>query len=130
MCKEKIDKITSHIIQCAYTVQRKLGYGFLETVYREALYIELSKFFSNISKEKELSVYYEGQKIGLFRADMVVENEVILELKTSIKTTSAHIVQLDNYLTATKISDGLLLNFTPNGLEVRRRFGPTARNRT
>lgn len=52
MCKEKIDKITSHIIQCAYTVQRKLGYGFLETVYREALYIELSKFFLTYQKKR------------------------------------------------------------------------------
>ena len=129
MDKTDIDKLTSKIIQCAYKVYSALGYGFLESVYCNSMLIELQNARLKVEKEKELRAYYKGQEVGIFRVDILVEDEVIVELKTMGHLIEANLKQLDNYLSVTNKSDGLLINFSPNGVEVKRRFGKLARER-
>ena len=102
---------TGKIIQCAYRVHNTLGFGFLETVYQNALVIELTKSGLNVEKEKPVKVLYENQIVGDFIADILVEETVILELKAVKELHSIHEAQLVNYLKATGIEVGLLINF-------------------
>ena len=104
-------ELTAKIIDCAYKVHRELGFGFLESVYQNALLIELSKAGLAAQKEKKIQVNYDGQAIGDFIADIVVEDKVIIELKSVQQVHPAHEAQLINYLKATSIEVGLLINF-------------------
>jgi GxxExxY protein len=103
--------ITSEIINCFYTVYNKLGYGFLEKVYENALKIELESKGLFVEKQKPIGVYYKGHLVGEYFADLIVENKVILELKAAETLCEEHEYQLINYLKATEIEVGLLLNF-------------------
>ena len=107
----KHSELTGKIIQCAYRVHNTLGFGFLETVYQNALVIELTKSGLNVEKEKPVKVLYENQIVGDFIADILVEETVILELKAVKELHSIHEAQLVNYLKATGIEVGLLINF-------------------
>jgi len=107
----KHQDLTSNIIQCAYKVHNTLGFGFLEIIYQNALLIELLKAGLQAEKEKKIQVYYEAQLVGDYMADIIVENKVILELKSVKDLHPAHSAQLINYLKATGIEIGLLLNF-------------------
>jgi len=113
--------ITEKIIKCFYIVFDELGSGFLESVYMKALIIELENIDLNIDSEKEIKVNYRGKIIGNFRADIVVENKVIVEIKAISALNSQHEAQLLNYLKATGIRVGLLVNFG-NKLEFKRRI--------
>jgi GxxExxY protein len=104
-------EITSKIINCFYKVYNELGYGFLEKVYENALKIELEKNGLAVEKQKPISVYYEGTLVGKYFADFIIENKVIVELKTAETICKEHEYQLINYLKATEIEVGLLLNF-------------------
>ena len=104
-------ELTAKIIDCAYKVHKKLGFGFLESVYQNALMIELSKASLKVEKEQKIQVCYDGQAVGDFVADFVVEDKIILELKSVKEIHPAHEVQLINYLKATGIEVGLLINF-------------------
>lgn len=107
----KHSEVTEKIIEAFYVVYNKLGTGFQEKVYESALLIELDKRFLEFEKQKNIKVYYEGHIIGNFYADVIVNNVVIVELKAVESLCLDHEVQLVNYLRATDIEVGLLLNF-------------------
>ncbi|HNT77770.1 MAG TPA: GxxExxY protein [Anaerolineae bacterium] len=115
------EELTSAIIGCAYKVHNTLGAGFLEKVYENALAIELQKHALRVQQQKPITVYYEGQVVGDYYADLCVEDRVIVELKAGAALHKAHEVQLVNYLTATGIDIGLLLNFGES-VEVKRKY--------
>lgn len=115
------EELTERIIGCAYRVYNKMGFGFLESVYENCLNIELRKAGLKAEQEKEIKVYYERQEVGDFRADILVEDTVIVELKSVKHVVQAHEVQLVNYLVATGKPVGLLLNFGEQKVEVRRK---------
>ncbi|MCK9206891.1 MAG: GxxExxY protein [Salinivirgaceae bacterium] len=104
-------EITSIIISSFYKVYNTLGSGFLEKVYENALFIELKKNGLFCQKQVPLTVFYEGEKVGDYFADIIVENKIILELKAAEALVPEHEAQLVNYLRATEIEVGLLLNF-------------------
>ena len=120
--KMKYEELTHKIIACAYKVFNTLGFGFLETVYHKALLIELRKAGLRTESEKALKVYYDSEVVGDFSADLFVEDEIILELKSVEKLSKAHEVQLVNYLTALRKDVGLLINFGPTGVIVKRKY--------
>lgn len=107
----KHEELTQKIIKAFYTVYNSLGYGFLEKVYENALSIELVKFGFVVQKQKSILVYYDEQEVGIYYADLVVNNLVIIELKAASSIADEHYVQLLNYLKATNMEVGLLLNF-------------------
>ncbi len=116
----KHKELTAKIIDCAYKVHRELGFGFLESVYQNALVIELTKADLKAEQQKKVQVSYDGQVIGDFMADVVVEEKVILELKSVKQLHAAHEAQLINYLKATGIEVGLLINFGET-VEIKRK---------
>ena len=116
----KHQDLTSKIIQCAYKVHNTLGFGFLETVYQNSLLIELLKSGLQAEKEKRIKVYYNDHLVGEYAADIIVENKVILELKSVKDLHPAHSAQLINYLKATGIEIGLLVNFGQS-VEIKRK---------
>lgn len=114
-------QLTERIIGCAMQVHRTLGPGFLESVYQNALAYELRKAGLQVECERSLKVTYDGVIVGAFAAEMVVEACVLIENKAVQTLASAHEVQVVNYLTATGIDIGLLLNFGANKLEFKRK---------
>ena len=109
--KYKHSQITETIIKAFYKVYNILGYGFLEKVYENALFFELEEMDLLVEKQKQITVYYEDQIVGEYFADLIVEETVIVELKASKSLRKEHEFQLINYLKATDIEVGLLLNF-------------------
>ena len=107
----KHEEITNQIIQAFFKVFNTLGYGFLEKVYRNALFYELKELGLKVSMEKKIVVYYKTQAVGDYSADLLVQDLVICELKTSDSLCEADENQLVNYLRATELEVGLLLNF-------------------
>ena len=105
------EDITGKIIQCFYKVNNTLGYGFLEKVYENALKIELIKMGLKVEQQKNIRVHYDGTEVGNYFADLIVNDVVIIELKAAESLCEEHEIQLINYLKATKIEVGLLLNF-------------------
>jgi GxxExxY protein len=105
--------ITEKVIGGFFKVYGTLGYGFLEKVYENALAFELRKQGLHVETQKPIEVYYNGQLVGEYFADLVVNNAVIVELKAAQKLSKNHEAQLLNYLKATPIEVGLLLNFGP-----------------
>lgn len=103
--------ITSLILKAFFTVYNKLGYGFLEKVYENALLIELKKLGLACEKQIPIDVFYDGQNVGLYFADIIVNDCVIIELKAAEALIEEHEAQLVNYLRATEVEVGLLLNF-------------------
>ena len=104
-------EITGKIIKAFFKVYNTLGYGFLEKVYENALILELEEMGLNEVKQNPIKVFYNGKEIGEYFADIIVENSVIIELKAVDKLADIHEAQLLNYLKATNIEVGLLLNF-------------------
>lgn len=102
---------TSTIINCFYTVYNTLGFGFLEKVYENALLLELKTQGLTCHKQVPITVFYHGNAVGDYYADIIVNNEIILELKAAETLVEEHELQLINYLKATEIEIGLLLNF-------------------
>jgi len=102
---------TKKIIKAFYKVYNTLGYGFLEKVYQNALIIELTKMGFHCVSEAPIKVYYEGIQVGDYRADILVDDSIIIENKASEVLVEENEFQLINYLKATKIEIGLLLNF-------------------
>lgn len=110
------------LMECAKRIRQQLGPGYLESVYKNAMVIELKKCELSYEIERPIDVYYDQQVVGKFKADIVVENKVILELKAVNVLHLAHEIQLVNYLTATGIDDGLLINFGSDSLQFKRKF--------
>lgn len=117
----KYEELTQKIIGCAYTVYNKMGFGFLESVYEKCLLIELRRAGLVAAAQVPIQVFYDGEIVGEFVADILVEGAVILELKSVRQIVQAHEVQLVNYLTATNKEVGLILNFGPEKLEIKRK---------
>ncbi|MCD4694717.1 MAG: GxxExxY protein [Bacteroidales bacterium] len=115
------DDLTKNIISCAYKVHNTLGAGFLEKVYENAMMIELKKAGLNVEQQHNIPVYYDSTIIGDYYADIIVENEVILELKAVENLTKIHEVQLVNYLQGTGIEIGLLINFG-SSVKIKRKY--------
>ena len=117
----KDEALTRSIIGCAYKVHNTLGSGFLEKVYQSALCIELRKLGLQVVEQEPIKVIYEGQIVGEYYADLLVEGRVIVEIKAADELARAHEIQLVNYLSATDIEVGLLINFG-SSVKVRRKF--------
>ncbi len=116
----KHENLTGKIIEAAYKVHNTLGFGFLENVYQNALSVELGKSGMQCEKEKTIKVYYGDDLVGDYKADILVDGKVILELKAVKNLSAAHEAQLVNYLKATGIEVGLLINFGKS-VEIRRK---------
>ena len=116
------DELTYKIIGCAMKVHNTLGNGFQEVIYQRCLAIEMEKQGLGFVREEEMPIFYDEIQLGSRRADFVVENQVLVELKAIIKLEDVHLAQGLNYLTAYKIDKGLLINFGSTSLEVKRLF--------
>ena len=117
-----IEDLIRQVMNCAVNIRRQLGPGYLEGVYKNAMLVELRKWKLDYEVEKPINVYYEGILVGEFKADIVVEKLLILELKAVNSLHIAHEVQLVNYLTATGIDNGLLINFGAEELQMKRKY--------
>lgn len=105
------EKISKKAIESFFEVYNKLGYGFLEAVYQNSMLIQLKKHRAVAEKERHIEVYFDGQRVGNYFADIIVDETIILELKTSERMNEQHKFQLINYLKASNIEVGLLMNF-------------------
>ncbi len=128
----KHSEMTNLVIKAFYNVYNKLGYGFLEKIYENALIIELEEFDLNCKKQVPIDVYYEGQNVGKYFADIIVNDSIIIELKAGEGLIEEHEAQLTNYLRATELEVGLLLNFGKKADFKRKVFSNTykSHNRT
>lgn len=116
------DPLTGKIISAAFTVFNKLGFGFLEKVYENALTIELRKNGIEVEQQVPITVFYDEHEVGQYFADLLVKKQVIVELKSVLSLTTEHETQVVNYLTATGKDIGLLLNFSNDGVEIKRKY--------
>ena len=116
------DELTYRIIGCGMKVHNILGNGFQEVIYQRCLAIEFEKQAIQFLREEEMSIYYDDRVVGTRRADFIVENSVLIELKAVIKLEDVHLAQGLNYLEAYKIEKDLLINFGSPSLEVKRLF--------
>ena len=105
------EETTEKIIKAYYKVYNTLGHGFLEKVYENAMAIELRKMGFKVNKQKNIKVYYESEEVGDYFADLLIDDLIIVELKAAEGICENHEAQLINYLKATMIEIGLLLNF-------------------
>jgi GxxExxY protein len=118
------EDITHKLIEACFEVINELGAGFLESVYQQALLIALAQKGLRARSQAPISVMFRGQSVGEFYADIFVEDKVIVELKAISALTPAHKAQLINYLKATGIDVGLLVNFGQQRLEYKRLYRP------
>jgi GxxExxY protein len=118
----KHEEITKRIIGCAMRVHSTLGNGFQEVIYQRALAIEMQYDNLNFEREKEMDIFYRGEKIGTRRVDFFVEDCIMVELKALIQLEDVHLAQARNYLEAYHMEIGLLLNFGARSMEFKRVF--------
>jgi len=116
----KHTELTEQVIKAFYKVYNVLGYGFLEKVYENALFLELKEMELFVEKQKPIDVKYEGHSVGSYFADLAIEETIIVELKAAERLVEDHEFQLINYLKATDMEVGLLLNFGKKP-EIRRK---------
>lgn len=114
------EELTGKIIECIIAVHQELGPGFLESIYRRALLIEMRKQGLAAETEKEVIIYYDGQEVGRHRLDILAEERVVVELKTVESLSKAHYAQVRSYLKATVLELGILVNFTGEKADFRR----------
>lgn len=107
----KYEELTADILKCCFEVSRELGAGFLESVYEKALVVALSHKGFKVQAQVPLKVKFRAVIVGDFFADLIVENKVLIELKAVTRILSEHKAQVINYLNATDIEVGLLINF-------------------
>ncbi len=117
----KYEKMTGDIIGAAFKVHNKLGYGFKEKHYQRAMIIELEKLGYHVEEELYLNIYYDDKVIGKDRADLFVNKTILVELKTLKELAKNDEIQLVNYLNATRVEIGLLINFGQS-VTVKRKF--------
>ena len=114
-------ELTYKIIGCCMEVHKELGKGFGEIIYAEALEMEFESNKINYSREKKFNIDYKGKMLSRhYRADFVIDNKIILEIKAIKELTSSHIKQTLNYLAASKLKVGLLINFGEDSLSYKR----------
>ena len=117
-----IEDLCYKVIGAAMAVHRNFGAGYLEEVYKNAMMVELQELGIRAEKEIPIQVDYKGVRVGDYRVDIIVENCLILELKAVSALNANHEAQLVNYLNATKIDDGLLINFGAASLERKHKY--------
>ena len=117
-----LDQITYKINGCAMKVHNTLGNGFQEVIYQRCLAIELERAGLHFDREKEHDIYYDGIQVGTRRADFVVEDKVIVELKALINLEDVHLAQAKNYVVAYDKPIGLLINFGARSLQFKKVF--------
>ena len=117
-----LKELSHQIIGAAMRVHSHFGPGFLEEVYKNALSVELRDEGLKVEKEVEIPVDYRGVRVGDYKADLIVEGRIILELKAVATLVARHEAQLVNYLSATRIDDGLLLNFGSPSLQFKHKY--------
>lgn len=117
-----VEDLIKTIIAAAIEVKRTLGSGFLENVYLNALVHELRLRDIPVETEKRLRIYYKGTDVGWYRADIIVDGRIILELKSTESIAIAHEYQLVNYLRATGIDNGLVINFGSSPIGIKRKY--------
>jgi len=115
------ETLTREIIGAAYAVFNEMGFGFLESVYQSCMVIELTERGLTAEVQKPIDVYYRGQLVGYFQADLLINDAAIVELKSVRQLIEAHEVQTVNYLAATRKPVGLLINFGNDGVTVKRK---------
>jgi len=118
----KHEEVTQRIIGSAYQVFNNVGFGFVESVYKKAMIIELQKNALKVEEEKPLKVHYDDQVVGDFYVDLLVEDEIVIELKSVRRLAVEHEVQLVHYLNGLRKDVGLLVNFGPSGVQVKRKY--------
>jgi GxxExxY protein len=118
------EELTYKIIGCAMKVHNTLGNGFQEVIYQRCLAIEIDKAGLRYVREAEQTIYYEGIEVGTRRADFVVEDKVIIEIKALINLEDVHLAQAKNYVVAYDFSKGLLINFGAISLQYKLIFNP------
>jgi GxxExxY protein len=114
------DKVTESIISCGIKVSNTLGAGFLEKVYENALMVELCKAGLKAEQQKKIAVMYEGAIVGDYFADVLVNDQIIVEVKALKRIDESHHAQLLNYLKATGVRIGLILNFGTSRMGIKR----------
>ncbi len=119
-----LDSLTYRINDCAMTVHNALGNGFQEVIYQRCLAIELEKQGLSFQREIEQTIYYKGIDVGTRRADFVIENQVVLEIKAVVNLENVHLAQAKNYVVAYDFKIGLLINFGAKSLQYKRVYNP------
>jgi len=122
------NELTYKIIGCAMKVHNQLGNGFQEVIYQRCLAIELKRAGLEFEREKDQIIYYDQFEVGIRRADFVVENSLIIELKALINLEDVHLAQAKNYVVAYDFPLGLLINFDSNSLQHKLIFNPKYNN--
>ncbi|MBY5959784.1 GxxExxY protein [Membranicola marinus] len=120
----KLDDQTYKINGCAMKVHRTLGNGFQEVIYQRCLAIELDRANISYARELDHDIYYDGLKVGTRRADFVIEDKVIVELKALINLENVHLAQAKNYVVAYDKPIGLLINFGATSLQFKKIYNP------
>lgn len=115
-------ELSDRVLGAFYDVYNALGHGFLESVYENAMFLTLEESGMSVARQYPIDIHFKGHRIGEFRADLVVERSLIVEIKAHSSLQPAHEAQLLNYLKATRIPVGLLLNFGPRPQFRRRIF--------
>jgi len=124
----ELEQLTYKINGCAMKVHNTLGNGFQEVIYQRCLAIELERAGIGFEREKEQRIFYDGVDVGSRRADFVVENQVIVELKALINLEDVHLAQAKNYVVAYDFPIGLLINFGARSLQFKKIFNPKFNN--
>ena len=119
-----LDELTYKINGCAMKVHNALGNGFQEVIYQRCLAIELERAGLGFIREMEQIIYYDGIEVGTRRADVIVEEKIIVELKALINLEDVHLAQAKNYVIAYDFSVGLLINFGATSLQFKKIFNP------
>ncbi len=123
-----LDELTYKINGCAMKVHNTLGNGFQEVIYQRCLAIELERAGISFAREQEHTIYYDGIEVGTRRADFVVEESVIVELKALANLEDVHLAQAKNYVVAYDKPIGLLINFGGKSLQFKKVFNPKYNN--
>lgn len=121
--------MTYTVIGCAMKVHNTLGNGFQEVIYQRCLAIELERAGLVFGREVEKIIYYDGIEVGTRRADFIVENVLVVELKARIDLENVHLAQAKNYVVAYDLAKGLLINFGANSLQYKLIFNPKYNSR-
>lgn len=116
------DELTYKVIGCAMEVHKIFGNGFQEVIYQRCLAIELQRASIGFLREVQQPLYYKGEHVGTRRADFVIEDKIVVELKAVIKLEDVHLAQAKNYLSAYNFDIGLLINFGSASMEYKRIF--------
>lgn len=118
--KHTIEPLSGRIIEAALEVHKALGPGFLESIYKKALFVALKNRKFRCQKEREVRIFFEEEEVGIHRLDLIVEDQIVVELKAIKEFEDIHFAQVKSYLKATKLRIGLLLNFNSTTLVIKR----------